>query len=113
MNFRGQVAKRVLLLLMILVVSVTTLAATESLSVFTNEIPNYRDYSDTLSGPGQPLAKHIPLWAGIGFDQIIYLALTTSNTAIQKEYMHVAVDFSKSSLRNFELVAAILNNSGD
>ena len=27
--------------------------------------------------------------------------------------MHVAVDFSKSSLRNFELVAAILNNSGD
>ena len=59
------------------------------------------------------LAKHIPLWAGIGFDQIIYLALTTSNTAIQKEYVHVAVDFSKSSLRNFELVAAILNNSGD
>ncbi len=27
--------------------------------------------------------------------------------------MHVAVDFSKPSLRNFELVAAILNNSGD
>ena len=122
MNFRRQVAKRVLLLLMILVVSGTTLAATESPSVFTNEIPNYRDYSDTLSSAGQPLAnsiskqllaKHIPLWAGIGFDQIIYLALTTSNTAIQKEYMHVAVDFSKSSLRNFELVAAILNNSGD
>ena len=57
MNFRGQVAKRVLLLLMILVVSVTTLAATESPSVFTNEIPNYRDYSDTLSSPGQPLVN--------------------------------------------------------
>ena len=49
----------------------------------------------------------------MGFDQIIYLALTTSNTAIEKEYMHVAVDFSKPSLRNFELVAALLNNSGD
>jgi len=45
------------LLLMILVVSGTTLAATESPSVFTNEIPNYRDYSDTLSSPGQSLAN--------------------------------------------------------
>lgn len=123
MNFRRQVAKRVILLLMIPVVSGTTLAATESPSVFTNEIPNYLDYSDTLSSAGQPLAKHIPLLAGMGFDQIIYLALTTSNTAIQKEdelvgkngmeYVHVAVDFSKPSLRNFELVAAILNSSGD
>ena len=59
MNFRRQVAKRVLLLLMILVVSGTTLAATESPSVFTNEIPNYRDYSDTLSSPGQPLETAI------------------------------------------------------
>ena len=57
MNFGRQVAKRVLLLLMILVVSGTTLAATESPSVFTNQIPNYRDYSDTLSSPGQPLAN--------------------------------------------------------
>ena len=57
MNFRRQVAKRVLLLLMILVVSGTTLAATESPSVFTNGIPNYRDYSDTLSSPGQPLVN--------------------------------------------------------
>ena len=57
MNFRRQVAKGVLLLLMIQVVSGTTLAATESSSVFTNEIPNYRDYSDTLSSPGQSLAN--------------------------------------------------------
>ena len=57
MNFRRQVAKGVLLLLMIQVVSGTTLAATESPSVFTNQIPNYRDYSDTLSSPEQPLAN--------------------------------------------------------
>jgi hypothetical protein len=71
----------------------------------------------------QPLAKHVPLLAGMGFDQIIYLALTTSNTAIQREdelvgkngmeHLRVAVDSPKPSLRNFELFAAILNNSGD
>ena len=57
MNFRRQVAKRVILRLMIPVVSGTTLSSTESPLVFTNEIPNYLDYSDTLSSDGQPLAK--------------------------------------------------------
>ncbi len=123
MRFANEIFKFTIVLQMLSVASGTALAADEGALVFTEEIPNYLDYSDTLSSSGQPLAIHIPLLARTGFDQIIYLALTTNITAIQKEdelalkngmdFLHVAVDFERPSLRNFELFAAILNSSAD
>ncbi len=123
MKFRECIFTQVVVLLMLSVYSAVPLAKSEKAAGFTDEIPDYIDYSNTLSSSGQPLAKHIPQLAEMGFDQVIYLALTTNSTAIKKEdelvlkngmdYVHVAVDYSKPSLRNFETVASLLNNSED
>ena len=88
-----------------------------------DDIPMYLEYSGKLSSSGQPLEKHFPLLADQGFEQIIYLALTTNNGALKNEdelvlkhgmeYVHIAVDFSKPSRRNFESVAALLNGASE
>lgn len=60
----------------------------------------------------------IPLLAEQGFQRIIYLVLTSNQTALAgeddlvlasgMEYAHIAVDFSRPTLENFQLVAALL-----
>ena len=72
-------------------------AMAESLS----DISNYRDYTETFSSSGQPTAEQLELLNAEGFERIIYLAFTTSSTAIAKEdeivrelgmeYIHVPV----------------------
>ena len=62
----------------------------------------------------------IPLLAEQGFQRIIYLALTSNQTALAgednlvlasaMEYAHTAVDFSRPTLKNFQLVAALLQH---
>jgi protein tyrosine phosphatase (PTP) superfamily phosphohydrolase (DUF442 family) len=86
-------------------------------------ISNYRQYTDSFSSAGQPTVEQIPLLAKEGFKRVIYLALTTNQTAIAgeddlvlkngMEYVHIPVDFSRPTLKNFQLVAAILQDDPD
>jgi len=50
-------------------------ASAESLS----DISNYRDYTATFSSSGQPDAAQLELLKSAGFEQVIYLAFTTSH----------------------------------
>jgi len=112
--------------LQIVLVCLTFIAGTASASepeqsLSTDGIPNYIDYSETFSSSGQPPEDYFPLLARLGFEQVIYIALTTNRTAVAQEdvrvlengmdYVHVPVDFSNPSLKNFNTVAAILNGS--
>jgi len=46
------------------------------------DISNYRQYSDSFSSSGQPSKQQIPLLADEDFQRIIYLALTSNQTAL-------------------------------
>jgi protein tyrosine phosphatase (PTP) superfamily phosphohydrolase (DUF442 family) len=121
MNYIGTGLVPVFMLVLFSMFAASVNADSEKVLVSTDDIPNFVEYSESLSSSGQPLKEHMPLLADMGFDQIIYLALTTNKTALDKEdelalkndmnYVHVAVDFSKPSRKNFETVALILQNS--
>jgi protein tyrosine phosphatase (PTP) superfamily phosphohydrolase (DUF442 family) len=110
---KGNAQVRIILLL-------TFLAPVLGHAVSLDDIPNYREYSPVFSSSGQPTIAEIPLLAEAGFDRVIYLALTTNQTAIPgednlvlengMEYVHVPVDFSKPTLKNFQLVAGVLQD---
>ena len=84
------------------------------------DIPNYREYSESFSSSGQPTIEQIPQLAAAGFGRVIYLAYTTNQTAIPGEdklvldngmdYVHIPVDFSEPTLKNFQLVAKVLQD---
>ncbi|MFT4713342.1 MAG: protein tyrosine phosphatase (PTP) superfamily phosphohydrolase (DUF442 family) [Candidatus Azotimanducaceae bacterium] len=122
-NYIGTGFVPVFMLVFFSMFATSVMAESEKVLFSTDDIPNFVEYSESLSSSGQPLKEHMPLLAEMGFDQIIYLALTTNRTALDKEdelvlkndmnYLHVAVDFSKPSLKNFETVALILQNSKD
>lgn len=123
MNNRGTGLVSVMMLTLLSMFAASVMAKSEQVAASTDDIPNFIEYSESLSSSGQPLKKHMPLLADMGFEQIIYLALTTNSTALDKEdelvlengmnYVHVAVDFSEPSLMNFETVASILKSSSD
>lgn len=112
-----------MMLTLLLMFAASAMAKSEKVAAFTDDIPNFIEYSEFLSSSGQISKQHMPLLAGMGFEQVIYLALTTNSTALDKEdelvlangmnYVQVAVDFSKPSLKNFETVALILKSSSD
>jgi protein tyrosine phosphatase (PTP) superfamily phosphohydrolase (DUF442 family) len=91
---------------------------TQALASGLADISNYRQYSDSFSSSGQPSKQQISQLAKAGFQRIIYLALTSNQTALAgeddlvlasgMEYAHIAVDFSRPTLNNFQLVAALL-----
>lgn len=94
-------------------------AAASSLS----DISNYRDYTTTYSSSGQPSAEQLELLQAEGFERIIYLALTTSTTALAKEdeivkglgmeYIHVAVDFDNPTASDFYTFVAVMQREPD
>lgn len=94
-------------------------AAANSLS----DISNYRDYTTTYSSSGQPSAEQFELLQAEGFERIIYLALTTSTTALAKEdeivkglgmeYIHVAVDFDNPTASDFYTFVAVMQREPD
>ncbi len=89
-------------------------AMAESLS----DISNYRDYTETFSSSGQPTAEQLELLNAEGFERIIYLAFTTSSTAIAKEdeivrelgmeYIHVPVVWEKPTASDFYTFVALM-----
>ncbi|HIG62832.1 MAG TPA: hypothetical protein EYQ22_18270 [Gammaproteobacteria bacterium] len=91
---------------------------TQALASGLADISNYRQYSELFSSSGQPSKQQISLLANAGFQRIIYLALTSNQTALAgeddlvlasgMEYAHIAVDFSRPTVKNFQLVAALL-----
>jgi protein tyrosine phosphatase (PTP) superfamily phosphohydrolase (DUF442 family) len=89
-------------------------ASAETLS----DISNYRDYTETFSSSGQPTAKQLELLQSEGFERIIYLAFTTSETAIAKEdeivknlgmeYIHVPVVWEQPTASDFYTFVALM-----
>lgn len=99
---------------------IPALAATaESLS----DISNYRDYSELFSSSGQPSAEQLVLLKEAGFERIIYLAFTTSHTALAAEdkivkdlgmdYVHIAVDFDEPTIEDFDAFASLMRSEPD
>ena len=94
-------------------------ASAETLS----DISNYRDYTETFSSSGQPTAKQLELLKSEGFERIIYLAFTTSETAIAKEdeivkdlgmeYVHVPVVWEKPTASDFYTFVALMQREPD
>lgn len=105
-----------------------------SFSVVANplkEISNYIEYAETAEGnglglygsSGQPTSDEISALSKAGYQRIIYLALTTNDTALAGEdelvlkkgmqYLHVPVEFSNPTLANFQTVANALQSQGD
>ena len=89
-------------------------AMAESLS----DISNYRDYTETFSSSGQPTSEQLELLKAEGFERVIYLAFTTSGTAIAKEdeivkelgmeYIHVPVIFDDPTASDFYTFVALM-----
>lgn len=88
-----------------------------------SDISNYRDYTATFSSSGQPDAAQLELLKSAGFEQVIYLAFTTSHTAIAKEdeivkelgmeYIHIAVDFENPTASDFYTFVALMQRNPD
>ena len=85
-----------------------------------DDIPNYVEYSEFFSSSGQPTVEQIPQLAAAGFRRVIYLAYTTNQTAILGEdklvlgngmdYVHIPVEFSNPTLKNFQLAVKVLQD---
>lgn len=79
------------------------------------EILNFRQYTPLFSSAGQPSREQLSLIKQTGYDRIIYIAFNNGRTAIPDEdqlvkdlgmdYLHIAVDFNKPSIRDFDAFA--------
>ncbi len=86
-----------------------------------DEIPNYRQYSDTFASSGQPDEKQLKAAANSGVKRVIYLAFTDNETAIEHEdrtvkklgmeYIHIAVDFMAPTLDDFQQFASVMQQA--
>ena len=95
------------------------------------DISNYIEYAETSQGnglglygsSGQPTKDDISILSKAGYQRIIYIALTTNETALAGEdelvlengmqYLHVPVDFSKPTVDDFKAVANALQSQSD
>ena len=67
------------------------------------DISNFRSYSESFASSGQPSKRELGSVRDAGFERVIYLAFTTSGTAIDDEdeivkelgmdYVHIPVDW--------------------
>jgi len=93
-------------------------AAPAAMAERLSDISNYRDYTETFSSSGQPTAEQLELLSSEGFERIIYLAFTTSSTAIAKEdeivreldmeYIHLPVVWEKPTASDFYTFVALM-----
>ena len=115
---------QILLLGMLLVSTAASASSLKNLS-------NYIEYAETSDGiglglyasSGQPTKGDIAELASADYQRVIYIALTTNETALEGEdalvlesgmqYLHVPVDFSNPTLRNFQSVANALQSQPD
>jgi len=105
--------KKRLLILCLLVIQLPVYASSF------DTISNFITYSENFASSGQPTEADLIDLAKAGYQKIIYIALTTDNTALAGEdeivlkngmqYLHVAVDFSKPKLEAFQTVTNALN----
>lgn len=80
---------------------------------------NFRGISAGLGTAGQPTAQQFPFIRGAGYEVVINLALPTSENALANEgaivaglgmaYIHIPVDFSRPTARDFEAFATVLD----
>ncbi len=113
---RGDAMKKVILMSVFL--AAFGCAALPVAASSLTDISNYRDYTATYSSSGQPSAEQLELLQAEGFERIIYLAFTTSGTALAKEdeivkglgmeYIHVAVDFDNPTASDFYTFVALM-----
>lgn len=118
---RGDDMKKVILISVLLTVFVCPANPVAASSL--TDISNYRDYTATYSSSGQPSAEQLELLQAEGFERIIYLAFTTSETALAKEdeivkglgmeYIHVAVDFDNPTASDFYTFVALMQREPD
>lgn len=109
--------KKCLLIFILCVVQIPVIAGS------LDKISNFIEYSEVFASSGQPNEIDIVSLKEAGYQRIIYIALTTSGTAIEREdeivlnngmqYLHVPVDFMKPTLDNFQAVTAALNARPD
>ena len=88
-----------------------------------SDILNYREYTPLFSSAGQPTRDQLSLIKEAGYERVIYLAFSNSNTAISDEdqlvknlgmdYLHIPVDFSNPTLRDFNAFADAMQREPD
>jgi protein tyrosine phosphatase (PTP) superfamily phosphohydrolase (DUF442 family) len=87
------------------------------------DISNYRDYSETFSSSGQPTQGQLAVVKSEGFERVIYLAFTTSETALAKEdeivkelgmeYVHVPVVWEEPTASDFYTFVSLMQQEPD
>jgi len=112
-NFRDALAATVFL----------ALASFPLVAAELTDISNYRDYSEAFSSSGQPTQEQLEVVNSEGFERVIYLAFTTSGTALAKEdeivkelgmeYVHVPVDFDNPTASDFYTFVALMQREPD
>lgn len=87
------------------------------------DIPNFREYSDSLSSSGQPTKGQLQdAWVG-GFERVIYLAFSDHDTSLENEdriakelgmeYINIPVNWGSPTASDFDLFAGVMQSSPD
>jgi protein tyrosine phosphatase (PTP) superfamily phosphohydrolase (DUF442 family) len=84
------------------------------------DISNFRSYSESFASSGQPSKRELGSVRDAGFERVIYLAFTTSGTAIDDEdeivkelgmdYVHIPVDWENPTSSDFYAFAGVMQS---
>lgn len=82
------------------------------------EISNFRAYSEKFASSGQPTKNQLREARDAGYERVIYLAFTTSSTAIDHEddlvkklgmdYVHIPIDWESPKNSDFYAFAGVM-----
>jgi protein tyrosine phosphatase (PTP) superfamily phosphohydrolase (DUF442 family) len=88
-----------------------------------DDLLNYREYSPTLASSGQPTLEQLQALPGMGFERVVYLALSDQDRAVPNEdrvvretgleFVHLPIIWMEPTADDFALFAAVMNQGAD
>jgi protein tyrosine phosphatase (PTP) superfamily phosphohydrolase (DUF442 family) len=87
------------------------------------EIRNYKAYSPDFASAGQPTEAQLQAVSDAGFDQVVYIAMSNSRSAVDGEdvivkelgmdYVHIPVIWDAPTMADFYAFASIMRREPD
>ena len=87
------------------------------------EIRNYKEYSPGFASAGQPTEEQLQAVRDAGFDQVVYIAMSNSRSAVDGEdaivkelgmdYVHIPVIWDAPTTADFYAFASIMQREPD